>query len=97
LQNDDPYLAEWNVKEHDDSRVEGTALTENNSVEGEDEMKERASLMEASDFFAFCQGTKEKIILLRDSADVESTYKEGLWDQQPNDTKMMNTNNDNLC
>jgi len=97
LQNDDPYLAEWNVKEHDDSRVEGTALTENNSAEGEDEMKERASLMEASDFFAFCQGTKEKIILLRDSADVESTYKEGLWDQQPNDTKMMNTNNDNLC
>jgi len=95
LKHNDPCLAEWNAKEHDDCRVQGTLLAEN-SVEGGDEMKERTSLIEASDLFAFCQSNKKKIVFLRDSAEVESTYKEGLWDQQPDDTKV-NTDDNNLC
>ena len=62
LHNNDPYLAEWNAKEHEDCRVEGTGLIENVSVEGGDEVKVRASLMEASDLFAFCQRKKEKVL-----------------------------------
>ena len=77
LKKNDPYLVEWNAKEHDDSQVQNTALTEISVEGGDEKMKERVSLMEASDFFAFCQSSKEKIILLRDSAEVELTCKEG--------------------
>ena len=61
IQDREPYLAEWNVKERH-------ACPPGVCIESGGKITERSLLLDASDLFAFCQVHKERIKMLRDTS-----------------------------